>query len=620
MPTLPDKLFRTLAEYTYDWETWIDGAGVARWVNPAVERITGYTVDECLGMPGYPLPLAHPGDRALLASVLDEAARGTSGNDVEFRIVRKDGAVCWVAISFQEVRDASGAGQGYRTSVRDIDERKRMEQELHVMRRRAEAAAIARSELLANVSHELRTPAHCIAGFAELLLASELDPVRRRHVELIADQCDAMLRQVEDLLEVAALEAGGVRLSREPFDLHQLVQLLEDAERPTAEARGLTLVCERQGAPRWVEGDPHRLRQVLRNLLDNAVKFTEQGTVQLRVAAEPGERVQFTVADTGVGFDPRHLERLLAPFEQGDASATRRRGGAGLGLAICRRLVEAMAGQLDIHSEPGRGTTVRVTLPLPGTEPRGNEAEVTAASRAGHALVVDDSGAARELLVGMLALLGWSASEADSGAAALELAAREHFDAVLLDYQMPGSDGAETAVALRRLFAARHPERRVPILLLTANVFVREQLSEAREAIDAILAKPLSRTALAALLRGSASTVEVLDARVVSDLESTMGRDGRSMLARLLPRVQAELEAALTELRSGPHEQRARAAHSVAGQAALVGAHQAAALARALEDDLSAGALEPDDVERRIEALDAAWRDAERALRQRVQR
>jgi PAS domain S-box-containing protein len=612
MAALPDALFRTIAEYTYDWETWVDGAGVARWVNPAVERITGYTVAECLELPGYPLPLAHPGDRALLGSVLEEAARGTSRNDVEFRIVRKDGAVRWVAISFQAVKGPTGAADGYRTSVRDIDERKRMEQELHVMRRRAEAAAIARSELLANVSHELRTPAHCIAGFAELLLASELDPVRRRHVELISDQCSAMLRQVEDLLEVAALEAGGVRLSREPFDLQQLLRMLAESEAPGARARGLELSCELDAAPRWVEGDPHRLRQVLRNLIDNALKFTEHGSVRLAAASEPGERVQFTIADTGIGLDPGELERLMAPFEQGDASATKRRGGSGLGLAICRRLIEAMDGKLEVSSAPGEGTTVRVSLPLPRVESLAAEGEGPRPSRTGHVLVVDDSGAAREVLCGMLALLGWSASEAESGAAALELAAREEFSAVLLDYQMPDADGAETAVALRRLFAARQPGRRVPIFLLTANVFVRDQLSVAREAIDGIVPKPLSRAALASLLWASEPPDERLDERVVADLQTTQGRDGRSMLARLLPRVAAELAQALDALRSGPDH--ARAAHAIAGQAALVGARDVAREARALEDDLRLAVIEPDELAPRVDMLAAAWREAHAAL------
>jgi PAS domain S-box-containing protein len=611
MAALPDALFRTIAEYTYDWETWVDGAGVPRWINPAVERITGYTVAECLALRGYPLPLAHPGDRALLGGVLEEAARGTSRNDVEFRIVCKDGAVRWVAISFQAVPGPDGTSQGYRTSVRDIDDRKRMEQELHVMRRRAEAAAIARSELLANVSHELRTPAHCIAGFAELLLASDLDPVRRRHVELISDQCTAMLQQVEDLLEVAALEAGGVRLSRESFDLQQLLRLLEESEAPSARARGLALSCELDGAPRWVEGDPHRLRQVLRNLLDNAIKFTERGSVRLVAATEEGG-VRFVVEDTGIGFDPRELERLLAPFEQGDASTTRRRGGSGLGLAICRRLIEAMGGQLEVTSVPGQGTTVQVSLPLPGTEPLAVEADAPRPTHAGHVLVVDDSGAARELLCGMLSLLGWSASEAESGAAALELAAREEFSAVLLDYQMPDADGAETAVALRRLFAARHPERRVPIFLLTANVFVRDQLSVAREAIDAIVPKPLSREALANLLWASEPPDERLDERVVADLQTTHGRDGRSMLARLLPQVEAELEEALRELRAGPDH--ARAAHAVAGQAALLGAREVAREARALEDDLRQGMVEADELAPRVAMLAAAWREARAVL------
>jgi PAS domain S-box-containing protein len=614
-------LYRLLADTTYDWETWVDGEGVARWVNPAVERITGYTVADCLALRDYPLPIAHQDDRALLSRVLADAAHGGSGNDVEFRIVHRAGATRWVAISWQAVRTGDGTRMGYRTSVRDIDDRKRMEQELHEMRRRAEAAAIARAELLANVSHELRSPAHCIAGFAELLLESELSAPQHRQVELIVDQCATMMRQVEDLLELAAIEAGGVRLSNQSFDLHALLSELVEAAQLQATVRGLLLRADTGSISHWVEGDPHRLRQVLRNLLDNALKFTEQGRVSLTVRRElESDRVLFVLEDTGVGMAQHDIARLLEPFQQGDASTTRRQGGAGLGLAICRRLVHAMAGELHIASELARGTRVEVRLSLPVTQPNVEAVSARVPSLSpGHALVVDDSAPARELLRGMLERLGWTASEAASGRSALALATRGEFDAVLLDYQMPDSDGAETSIALRRLFSAHKPERRIPIFLLTANVFVRDQLSAAREAIDAIVQKPLSRHALEELLRTTAPLPPgPLDRAVVLDLVSTLARDGQTMFARLLPRVLERLSQSFAALEQAlarrAHDEAARQAHAIAGEAAMIGARVLADAARSLETGLTTHELSAPALERALAQLNSAREQAEAAL------
>jgi signal transduction histidine kinase/CheY-like chemotaxis protein len=548
--------------------------------------------------------------------VLADAARGGSGNDVEFRIASCHGGACWVAISWQAVRTPEGAFMGYRTSIRDIDDRKRMEQELHVMRRRAEAAAIARAELLANVSHELRSPAHCIAGFAELLLNGQLPAPQHRQVELIAECCTTMMHQVEDLLDLAALEAGGVRLSRQIFDASQLIERLVEASAPMAQARGLTLTRREPQSALWVEGDPHRLHQVLRNLLDNALKFTEAGGVVLGVD-DTGERLVFTVEDTGVGMGREDVERLLEPFAQSDASATRKQGGAGLGLAICRRLVHAMGGTLSFESALGRGTVVRVELPLARVSAPELVATPPIIPRPlvpGHALIVDDSRTARELLRDMLIMLGWTASEADSGRAALTLAAQCEFDAVLIDYQMPEKDGAETSVALRRLFASREGERRIPIFLLTANVFVRDQLSQAREAIDGIVQKPLSRHTLEELLRAAAPPPPgPLDRAVLFDLLTNRGRDGKALFQRLLPRVREAIARAFVTLgEARTAEEASVAAHAIAGEAGLIGARQLADAARSLENALTLAECKQWSEQTR--ELEQAWQRADAAL------
>ncbi|MBC7173995.1 MAG: PAS domain S-box protein, partial [Polyangiaceae bacterium] len=229
----PDfPLFRAIAECTYDWESWIGADGRLRWVNSAVERISGYTASECAELASYPLPLVHPDDRAIVERLLSEAAAGTEGNDVEFRIVRKDDAERWVAVSWQPLVGDDGEALGYRASIRDIHERKTMEARLRMLRERAENADRAKTELLANVSHELRTPAHCVEGFAELLLEGELDESSARYAEIIRSQAKLLLRQVEDLLDIASLESGGVRLDQRPVDLESLVRHVIEALEP----------------------------------------------------------------------------------------------------------------------------------------------------------------------------------------------------------------------------------------------------------------------------------------------------------------------------------------------------------------------------------------------------
>lgn len=594
--------FRVIAEYTYDWETWVDARGRTRWINAAVERITGYSVAQCMARKGYPLSLAHPADRPRLRQVLKSASAGEAGNDVEFRVRCKDGHTRWVAVSWQAMRDARGKSLGYRTSVRDIDDRKKMERQMDRLRRKAERAAVARSELLANVSHELRSPAHCIAGFSQLLLASDLAPRERRHVHVIADQATMMQRQVEDLLQVAALDVTTVRIDATPFDLRALLDSLVDASELEAHQSGRVRV-ERAivlDAP-WVVGDRVRVAQVVRNLLDNALKFTAQGTIRLAAARRADQLLQIEVRDTGTGMTAAQLKQVTQPFFQADSRSVRRHGGVGLGLSIVERLVHAMGGRLELSSQHQRGTQARITLPLPTSSRPGSEVEAsTTTLTSGVALVVDDSAVARELLVEWLRALGWQAVTAASGVEALALAKKRPFDAVLLDYQMPELDGAQTALKLRRLFPRR--ARRIPVVLITANVFAEEQLGRARAAIDHVMVKPIKRddvkralaigttAGYASTAQHPASTDDLLDMKAIQELIAAPSRKAPNLLAHLLPQTFIEQDDALTALDEALAERDRdrieRAAHRVAGVAAAVGVAGVGRQARALMEDV----------------------------------
>ncbi len=613
-PPVP-ALFRSIAEYTYDWETWVDADGVVRWINPAIERITGYTVDEALTRD--PLELAHEADRALLARVLADARAGGSGNDVEFRVRCKDGSLRWVAISWQALRD-EGERLGYRTSIRDIEQRKQIEAELHVMRRRAEAAVQARTQLLANVSHELRSPVHCIAGFTELLLDGSLSKEQRHYLELIARECSGMSRHVEDLLQLAAIEAGGARLSPRPFDLAELVEGVVEAARPYA--HGLAVQLTHPGET-WLLGDPLRIGQVLRNLLDNALKFTSAGGV--RVEVRRARTVELAVSDTGVGIDPAQVERLLAPFEQ--AQDARRTQGVGLGLSIVQRLVSSMRGTLRIEGKPGVGTTVRVSLPLASARPvsKASLRPVRTRRQTGaSALIVDDSASARELLRVTLSRAGYRVLEAASGKQALERFAQAPCELVLLDYQLPDTDGIETALALRRIAAASSGKLR--IFLLTANVFARGQVAQGHAAVDGILEKPVGRADVLGVIEGGPSKFKSssklgLESKVACELDVVVIDDLREsalfgrVLASTREAMKAELRVLARAVEARQRGELAKCAHRIAGHSAIIGARAVADRARKLED--AAARARFATLHAAVTELRAAWTAAARALR-----
>jgi PAS domain S-box-containing protein len=659
-------IVRAIAEYTYDWESWIGPDGRLRWVNGAVERISGYSVEACLRMEGYPLPLVHDDDRARIEALLRSAAEGSEGNDVEFRVVRADGAVRWVAVSWQRIVGDHGEVLGYRASIRDIDERKTMEARLRALRERAERADRAKTELLARVSHELRTPASCVVGFAELLLEAEPSGSSARYAEIIHAQATLLSRQVEDLLDMASLESGGMRLERRPLDVQALARRWAFALEPEARRASARLrVTIEPGAPRLCLGDELRLSQVLRNLVENAIRHADAGEIEIRVgsmaerrarAPRPMEReggddaLVLEVRDHGVGIPSGRLAEMREPFAQVDGAA-RRRGGVGLGLSICDGLVKAMGGALTLESEEGAGTRARVTLPLerlpdppPVGAPRAEGPDHGFAARTPlRILVVDDTPESGELLCEQLARLGYEPSRAASGREALELAAALRPDLILLDLQMPDLDGVSVA---RRLRAANGPSPR--LVAVTANPFVQSIEGEMSGLFDAIASKPLTRSRLASLLTQLASEDEadpalaaardaLLDREVVEDLLAPSGAGGETMLGRYLGRTEAALPALLDEVRArmgGEPFEAARAAHQALGLLLSIGARGAAEEARELVDAFSevgasaapteamnagAGAAPAEPkITALLDALEARWEATRELLRREV--
>ena len=316
--------FEAIANCTYDWETWVSASGETRWVNPAVERMTGHSPEACLKMPDYPAALVDPEHHAKLNTALESARRGDSGNDLELRLKPLDGVERWGAMSWRPLRLTDGTELGYRTSIRDITERKRMEARLRAALSRAEASERARAQLLANVSHELRTPIHNLLGYAELLESCPPPrPEAREWLGVIRREGETLLGLVDDLLQLSARDAQPEIVRRAWFDPRALLARTAEAHRAQIESRGCALQVDLGALPDRLWGDARALEQIVRNLLDNARKFTDAGHVRLAAGVvDPGE-VWIEVSDTGRGMDQGAFADLRRPFARADAAKSR---------------------------------------------------------------------------------------------------------------------------------------------------------------------------------------------------------------------------------------------------------------------------------------------------------
>ena len=500
-----------------------DGSRAYGFMSDAVKSLRGYSREEALA--DYRL-LYHQvveDDRAAIDKAIRQAVETLSPMQEEFRIRMADGSIKWLQSAAVPTPAEDGAVtlNGYWV---DVTQHRDMEIELAAAKTAADAANRAKSSFLAAMSHEIRTPMNGVLGMLELLSLTRLDSEQRSNVEVIRDSGRSLLRIVDDILDFSKIEADMLDLRPEPASPAAIVRGVRDVYSGAASAKRLILsVTVDPDLSPAVMVDPLRLRQILNNFVSNALKFTPQGSVT--IAAELVERkdgvdtVRFSVADTGIGIAPENQAKLFQPFVQAEGDTTRRFGGTGLGLVICRRLADLMGGTIEMDSAVGQGTTMRLVVPLPQADPsaiteKDNAAAIPTAALTARrpapsvdaaiaegtlVLVADDHPTNRMMLLRQLNLLGYAAEAVEDGKQALDAWHSGRFGLVLTDCHMPEMDGYDLARSIRLAEGGNGGER-IPIIACTANVLEGEAEACLAAGMDSYLPKPVELSFLLRML------------------------------------------------------------------------------------------------------------------------
>jgi len=600
-------------------------------VNGTFCRMLGYAEAELLGRSWR--QLTFPDDAcettAALEPLLHDRERFV---EIESRYVHRSGREVWVRNRLSLSRDVAGEPVHFIAHVEDIAERKRAEEELVRARGAADAANQAKSRLLANMSHEIRTPLNGVIGMAQLLKTTDLSEEQREYVGMIETSGQVLLALIEDILDLSKIEAGRFTLDNVDFDLRSVAEEVVEILGFQARTKGLALTQRMApDTPTPLRGDPNRLRQILNNLIANAIKFTETGEVTLDVepvaAADGKAKIRFSVSDTGIGIHPKEAQSLFAAFVQADSSTTRKYGGTGLGLAISKQLVEMMGGEIGfvIPTPNGGGATVSFTAifetrdaaasssvdvrPTPDFVGRiGSRRDVPAAVGPPPSnvriLVAEDNRVSQTVALMQLKKLGYTADLVSNGAEAVAAMDRHRYDLVLMDCEMPTMDGYE---ATRRIRASKGAD--VPIIALTAHAMLGERDNCIRHGMNDFLAKPIDMQRLAGLLTkwlakpslanpvvaaapaAAEPALAVFDSaaffeRVLEDRE--LGEEVLREFVGHVPLQLGRLERTMVDANAAG----ARAqAHSLRGAATTVSADRLSAIAREMERAAGAGEL-----------------------------
>jgi PAS domain S-box-containing protein len=476
------------------------------WTSPHYDRLVGHPMsfEEAAR---EPWPFIYVDDAALVQEAGRGRVDGAPAEPLEARVVGPEGRPLWVRFNQQVEKGDQGEWRKATCLLLNIDERKRQELALVAAERAAKSAIEAKSQFLTSMSHEIRTPMNGVLGLLDVLNGMSLSPEARHLVTNALASGRVVQTLLDDIIDFALLEAGTVKLTRQPLNPAAVLDGMAKLVSSQARAKGIDLRVELAPLPGLVRADPARLRQCLFNLLGNALKFTQVGSITLRatcVEGRHGARLRYEVEDTGPGIDDQMRSWLFEPFEHADGSTPGRIGGAGLGLAITRKLVELMGGKVGVTSKVGVGSTFWFEIPVSEAVERRladratmnhpeNLRALAGALEGLRVLVVEDNPTNRLITSLMLKSVGVEVSTADDGEQGVEAATTSRFDLILMDIKMPGIDGVE---ATRRIRASPTVARETPIVALTANTAPSQRALYLEAGMNGVIPKPVSAAAL----------------------------------------------------------------------------------------------------------------------------
>ena len=569
---------RSLIESNVDALMTTDPAGIISDVNKQMEALTGCTRDELIGAPFKDFFT----DPTRAAAGIKLVLRDKKVTDYELTACDRDGRQTVVSYNATTFYDRGRNLQGVFAAARDITERKQVETELKQARAVAESASRTKSDFLASMSHEIRTPMNSIMGIADLLAKTELSAEQKKYVAIFQRSGENLLNLINDILDLSKVEASQLELEKTGFSLHDHLEKISEMLGPRSEQKGLTLsITVADHVPTELIGDPTRLRQVLLNLLGNAIKFTTSGEVALYVSMPPGSEsspeLQFTITDTGIGIPVEKLDGIFERFTQADTSTTRRFGGSGLGLTICRQLVELMGGRIWVESDVGKGSTFAILVPFelwnaddhPAVEAA--ETDPDQALSAMRILLADDSPDNCTIILAYLAHTPHIIEIAETGLTVCDMFKAADYDLVLMDRQMPMMDGL-TATRAIRAWEAENGRTATPIIALTASALKGDRELCLSAGCSAFLTKPIKQSVLLRAIRESCSPalpVARLRDNAVNPIPPNPVK--ASMITRFLFRCRANVETMQSGLEQADYEPVTRLGHQLCGAGGMFG-------------------------------------------------